>query len=166
LGLRGEDLPEVVLLVGDVVGDEEFECEGSVVSDLAGRAEAFGGDAADDGAQQLVICVPPVEQGAPGDLGVTVRIDPFPLPIAGSDVGAVDGGAHEALMVVGGRVEHVAEDLFAGPSANAPGDVGERSGHSFQRSVEGVTRCTEVFGSPCWQAGQPCFWKSARAAST
>jgi hypothetical protein len=60
----------------------------------------------------------------------------------------------------------VAEDLFAGPSANAPGGVSEVGGHSFQRSVEDVTRCTEVFGGWGGQAGQPCFWKSARAAST
>ena len=125
-----------MLLVTDVVFDEKPQSDGSIGTDGAGTREAVFGDAIDDGEQDVVFDVPPLDERGPGQFGVAVGRNPGFLRVEGASVGAVDGGAHESLAVVGGGVEQVADDLLAGPASGTPGDIGEAGWNSGELGAE------------------------------
>lgn len=80
----------------------------------------------DCGHQDFVLRLPPAEKSVPLLAAVAVREDPIILGIAGAGVGAIDGGADEALPIIGRRIDEVPDDLLPRPSAGPPGNVGKR----------------------------------------
>jgi len=113
------------VLMGEVVLDEKAEGDGGVVADCALRGKPIFRDAVHDGGENFVLGLPPAEQGLPVLKCIAMCSDPAVLGVPRAGVGAIEGGADKALAVVGGGVEQVSDDLFAGPAAGAPGDVCE-----------------------------------------
>src|SRR5262249_28695794 len=65
--------------------------------------------------EEAIVGGPEVHQEIPVNVAEALEIDQPGLIIAREGEAALQGGAHEALMVVGGRVKQMAEDLFPGP---------------------------------------------------
>jgi len=73
-----------------------------------------------------VLHLPPAEQRFPGLIVITVRRDPRVLRIPWTCIVPINGGAHEALTIIGGGVKKVPDDLEARPAARAPRNAGQR----------------------------------------
>src|SRR5436305_1538167 len=101
----------MVLEMADVIFDDEAERHRLAAADRAGDIELVGWDACDDTQQVQVVSLPERHQIAPRGIGVAVALDPGFLLIAGKGFRAVELSANEALMVVGGRIDEVAEQL-------------------------------------------------------
>src|SRR2546423_1763007 len=115
--LSRKHLLQMVLEMADVIFDDKAERHRLAAADRAGNVELVGRNAYDDAQQVQVVGLPERDQIAPRGIGVAVALDPGFLLIAGKGVRAVELGANESLVVVGGRIDEVAEQLFARPLA-------------------------------------------------
>jgi len=70
------ELGEVPALMSEVVFDEKAEGYGGVIADRTIGGESLFGDAVDDGGEDLMLGLPPAEQGFPVLCGITVSGDP------------------------------------------------------------------------------------------
>jgi len=111
-------------LMANIIFDEKAQRDRFIVADCAACIEALRGNVIHHGGKNLVLHFPPIEQSLPCLAGITVGGHPGILRILRSGIGAIRGGAHKTLAVVGRRIEQVSDNLFAGPSAFAPGRVG------------------------------------------
>lgn len=111
----------MVLHVEHVVVDQETKSERRIGADLANGFEGGVGDPIDEVDEEEIVLVPEGDEGRPGELLVGVQADPIVLRVAGALVRAVEGGADEALVVVGGGIDEVAEFLFGVPGAGSRG---------------------------------------------
>ena len=127
---------QVAFVVRDVVLDEEAQRDRRVVADGAHRFEAFGRNAPDYGGQNFMLDLPPAKQRFPFHAGIAVGGDPCILSVSGAGVGAIDGCAHKALAIVGGRIAEVTHDLLARPSIRSPGNASELYGHGKQSGAD------------------------------
>src|SRR5262249_23897998 len=71
--------------------------------------------AAEDMEEVGVVSPPQFDQVGPAGGLVVLEADPLLLLVAGKVLSGGDLAAHEALVVVRGRVDQVAEDFLAGP---------------------------------------------------
>src|SRR5882724_4700995 len=69
--------------------------------------------------EKAIVAGPEIDQEIPVNLGKILQVHQRILVIAGKGEAALQRGADEALMVVGSRVEQVAEDFFFGPFVRA-----------------------------------------------
>jgi hypothetical protein len=125
----------------DVVVCEEFEGDGIVRADAAGGLELGCGQMRDHVGEEAVVGGPESDELEPVGglemLGADIAI----LVVAGKVEDRLKGGADETLVVVGGRVDEVAEELLAGPAAGADGFG---AGVVFDLAEDGVGGVNEL----------------------
>jgi elongation factor P len=119
----GEELLEVVFEVRDVVEDEVGEGHGGVVPDGAGGFGFVGRDVGDDVGDVEIEAGPEGDELGGIGSGVVLDGDVGGLVVAGEIETGLGEGADEALVVVGGGVDEVAEEFDEGPLAGATGGL-------------------------------------------
>src|SRR5882724_1040707 len=70
--------------------------------------------------QMKIVCAPKIHQLGPGRLLVMINLHPSILVIAGKDEIVFDLAQHEPHMIVSGRVDQMANDLFRRPVIFSP----------------------------------------------
>lgn len=123
-------------LVREVILDEKAQRDGLVVADDADCFQPVFRDPVHHGCQDLVLRLPPAEQGLPGLAGIAVSRYPFVLSVTRAFIVTIDGGADEALAVVRRGIEQVPDDLLAGPAARAPGSIRKLGWEGDERGVK------------------------------
>lgn len=152
------ELLHVVAVMAEVVRDEEAQGDRLVVANHAGCVQALFGDAVHDGDQDFLFYHPPAEQRRPRLIGVPVRRDPCVLFVFRSFIASVDGGTHEALPVVGRRVEQMSDDLLACPAADAPGFVRNLGWKGMQGVMKIVHPGAKLVSKLGWQVSSRLAW--------
>jgi len=129
-----------------VVFDEELQGDGRFVCHRATCCQRLIWNSIHDGSQDLVFDIPPDQQGRPGPLGVAMSCYPCFLLVVGTVIDAAGCGADKTLAVVGGGIQHVADDLLAGPTTFTPGNVSKFDGSSDQRLLYSVQAGAKLDG--------------------
>jgi len=105
----------MVFQMAHIVDRQEFERHGVVIADPAGVLPVGTGNRLYQMEKMAIIGAPERYQITPGKHFIVLDRDPLFLGIAGHDDPALDLRADEAVVIVGGRIKQMAEDLFAGP---------------------------------------------------
>jgi hypothetical protein len=113
-------LAEVVVQVGDIVGEDEAEGEGLALEE-PGVREAAGIGVLDGVGEVAVEGEEESEDLGPGKEIVALEADPVILPVAGEGELGVDLEADEALEIVVARVDEMADGLLGAPLAGGEG---------------------------------------------
>jgi hypothetical protein len=109
-----------------VIDHHEFKRRRRVVADADCGAEVLPWNMGHQMQQVPVVSEPEVDQVCPFAILKPFRFDPRLLGIAWYCEIVLELCAHEALMIVRGGIDEMAEDLFAGPMAvDLRGGVGE-----------------------------------------
>src|ERR1051326_6937993 len=101
--------------MGNIVRSNPFERGRLVIADMAGDGGGFRRQAIDYMSEKAVVSGPEINQEIPIHIGKALEIDQGVLVIAGKGERALERGADKTLMVVGSRVQQVAENFFFGP---------------------------------------------------
>ena len=115
-------------VMAKVVFNQKAQGCGLVFADNANGIQAILRDMVDDGGQNLMLHLPPLEQRVPCLPGVAMHTHPSLLRIGRAGVTAFCRGADKALTVVRRRVQQVSHDLFPRPSTVAPWGIGQLMG--------------------------------------
>src|SRR5271157_4968758 len=113
-----------MLEVVHVAIDQRGERNGFLAADDADQRQVGRWNGADDVQQMAVEKEPEVHQVRPGLGGVGLDGHPGFLVVIGKVEASGDAGADQALVVVAGGIDQVAENLLFRPSAGR-GDVGD-----------------------------------------
>src|SRR5690242_6834853 len=98
------------------VGDEQPGQSNLVFAlDPAGRTWAFFRHAPDNVEQVPVVGLPEIDESVPPGGLVILEADPLFLGVAWEVLSTCDLTPHEALVIVRGRVDQVADYFFLGP---------------------------------------------------
>src|SRR5580698_1376992 len=99
--------------MGNVVGCQKFEGNGIIVADMTGGLELRLRQVRDNVGEKAVVGAPEREKLRPGGLLKGLYLNVAVLVITGKGERLLQAGAHEALVIVGCRVDEMADELFA-----------------------------------------------------
>ena len=102
-----------------VVRRELAERHWRVIPDEARRLHPVGGDPLDDAGEVHVVEAPEVEERAPVRGGISLDPDPSLLLVLRQAHLGIEDPANEAVVVVGGGIEEVPNELLRGPLAGS-----------------------------------------------
>ena len=107
--------------VDQIVLGNELQCHRFVITNSALRLELRRRQVSDDVCEELIVRTPQRYQQRPGGVLEVLSADVAVLVVAGEVELRLERGAHETLMVIGGRVDQVAYKLLTRPAAGAQG---------------------------------------------
>src|SRR5687768_3197898 len=106
--------------VAHVIVHPPVECRRWIASDYAGRPQPLSRNRLHRRRDLPIESRPQIHELRPWPLAVAVRGNPGLLFVAGPGERINKSRAHEALMIVGRRIDQMAEDLLADPFAGTP----------------------------------------------
>ena len=104
-----------MLQMADVIGDQELNGHGLIVTDKAKATQAIRGDRRSDVKKVEVVCLPKRNETLPRFGLIALSTDPFCLFVLWQFDFAAELSSHESLMIVACRIDEVAEDFFLRP---------------------------------------------------
>jgi len=107
---------EVVLHVENVVLDNETQRH-YTPPDHTAVAQMFFRNAFNKMREQGIVSIPEIDEGAPLQVPVSMRLDPFVLRVTLPAKFAVDRGQRETDMIVRRRIDQVAQFFFPRPAS-------------------------------------------------
>lgn len=115
-----------------VVDSQEFKGDRRAVADAARILPAGTRNCFYETEKMEVIRDPEPNKFVPREAGVVLNGNPFLLGVAGHGKLALDLRANKPVVIIGGRIQQMAEDLFAGPVIGASGGAGVGVGNTRQ----------------------------------
>ena len=103
---------QVVLHMKNIVLDNEPKCH-DTPSDNTTVVQMRFWNTFDNAREQCIVLIPEIDQGAPWQIPVPVRFDPFVLGVTLPAILAVERGQHETDMVVRRRIDQVTQFFLA-----------------------------------------------------
>src|ERR1035437_6660032 len=143
MGNLSHQLRQMIVQVAQIVGDQRFECHRGASADHAFVRQHRGRHRLHHVQQVTIEQQPKVDQIGPGFGGVRLGGHPELLFVLREFQARSALRAHEPLVVVGGGIDQVAEDLFLRPAirgglvrGGVVREIGQALGHGLQQFFE------------------------------
>ncbi len=110
--IDGAELRQMMQQMAQIVLDQKAQRHRLTGANAAGRFQLSRWQVRDDMSKMTAVTCPQCDQSGPRFFFNGLHTHPILLFIAGKVERALQGGAHEPLMVIRGRIDQMSEDLL------------------------------------------------------